>query len=94
MRVEANDRGEKRNVLIVGVLLLVGSNLTLRSNTQRRIQILRVRQPTLRYTSTAISAKCHEQNFGSHEIIPFLLQTFNFGIRRTITPTSFFGQGF
>jgi hypothetical protein len=39
-----NDRGEKRNVLIVGVLLLVGSDLTLRSNTQRRIQILRVRQ--------------------------------------------------
>ena len=39
-----NDRGEKRNVLIVSVLLLIGSNLTLRSNTQRRIQILRVRQ--------------------------------------------------
>jgi hypothetical protein len=34
-----NDRGEKRNVLIVSVLLLTGSNLTLRSNTQRRIQI-------------------------------------------------------
>ena len=40
-----NDRGEKRNVLIVSVLLLIGSYLlTLRSNTQRRIQILRVRQ--------------------------------------------------
>ena len=39
-----NDRGEKRNVLIVGVLLLIGSNLSLRSNTQRRVQILRVRQ--------------------------------------------------
>ncbi len=39
-----NDRGEKRNVLIVVVLLLIGSNLTLHSNTQRRIQILRVRQ--------------------------------------------------
>ena len=37
-----NDRGEKRNVLIVSVLWLIGSNLTLRSNTQRRIQILRV----------------------------------------------------
>ncbi len=39
-----NDRGDKRNALIVSVLLLIGSNLTLRSNTQRRIQILRVRQ--------------------------------------------------
>ena len=39
-----NDRGEKRNVLIVDVLLLIGSNLSLRSNTQRRVQILRVRQ--------------------------------------------------
>ena len=39
-----NDRGEKRNVLIVGVLLLIGSNISLRSNTQRRVQILRVRQ--------------------------------------------------
>ena len=39
-----NDCGEKRNVLIVSVLLLIGSNLTLRSNTQRRIQILRARQ--------------------------------------------------
>jgi hypothetical protein len=39
-----NDRGEKRNVLIVSVLLLIGSDLTLRSNIYRRIQILRVRQ--------------------------------------------------
>ena len=39
-----NDRGEKRNVLIVGVLLLIGNNLSLRSNMQRRLQILRVRQ--------------------------------------------------
>ena len=46
-----NDRGEKRNV-IVGVLLLIGSNLALRSNTQRRIQILRVRQaPVLLYVA-------------------------------------------
>ena len=46
-----NDRGEKRNVLIVDVLLLIGSNLALRSNTQRRVQILRVRQaPVLLYT--------------------------------------------
>ena len=45
MRVEVlNDRGEKRNVPIVSVLLLIGSYLLLRSNTQRRIQILRVRQ--------------------------------------------------
>jgi len=33
-----NDRGEKRNVLIVSVLLLIGSYL-LRSNTQRRIHL-------------------------------------------------------
>ena len=47
-----NDRGEKRNVLIVGVLLLIGSNLSLRSNTQRRVQILRVRQaPVLLYVA-------------------------------------------
>ncbi len=39
-----NDRWDKRNVLIVGVLLLIGSNLSLRSNTQRRLQILRVPQ--------------------------------------------------
>jgi hypothetical protein len=39
-----NDHGEKGNVLIVTVLLLIGSDLTLRSNTQPRIQILRVRQ--------------------------------------------------
>ena len=39
-----NDRWEKSNVLIVDVLLLIGSNLSLHSNTQRRIQILRVRQ--------------------------------------------------
>ena len=39
-----NDRGEKRNVLIVSVLLLICSNLTLRSNMHLRIQILRVRQ--------------------------------------------------
>ena len=30
----AHDSGEKRNVLIVSVLLLIGSNLTLRSNMQ------------------------------------------------------------
>ena len=47
-----NYRGEKRNVLIVIVLLLIDSNLTLRSNTQRRIQILRVRQaPVLRHVA-------------------------------------------
>ena len=33
-----NDRWEKRNVLIVSVLLLIGSNLSLRSNTQRCVQ--------------------------------------------------------
>ena len=42
-----NDRGEKRNVLIVSVLLPIGSDLadlTLRSNTQRRVYVLRVRE--------------------------------------------------
>jgi hypothetical protein len=37
-----NDGGEKRNVLIVSVLLAIGSDLKLRSNTQQRIQVLRV----------------------------------------------------
>ncbi len=39
-----NDRGEKRNVLIVSILLLIGSNLSLRSNTQWCVQILTVLQ--------------------------------------------------
>jgi hypothetical protein len=39
-----NDRWEKRNVLIVCVLLPIGIDLTLRSNRQRRVYILRVRQ--------------------------------------------------
>ena len=34
------NRGEKRNVLIVSVLLLIGSNLTLRSNMQGSINVL------------------------------------------------------
>ena len=46
MRVEVLTIAGRKEmfVLIVSVLLLIGSNLTLRSNTQRRIQILRVRQ--------------------------------------------------
>ena len=35
-----NDRGEKRNVLIISVLLPIGSDLTLRSTTQRAIEVL------------------------------------------------------
>ena len=42
-----NDRGEKRNVLIVSVLLLIGSNLTLRSNMQRAIEVLWVCEQTV-----------------------------------------------
>jgi len=34
--------GEKRNVLIVSVLLPIGVDLTLRSNTQRAIEVLGV----------------------------------------------------
>ena len=39
--------GEKRNVLIVSVLLLIGSNLTLRSNMQRAIEVLWVCEQTV-----------------------------------------------
>ena len=66
-----NDRGEKRNVLIVSVLLLIGSYLTLRSNTQRRIQILRVRQaPVLLHVAgrpkpVMGDAEVKDQRFGS-----------------------------
>ena len=41
-----NDCGEKRNVLIVSILLLIGSNLTLRSNMQRAIEVLWVCEQT------------------------------------------------
>ena len=40
----AHDSGEKRNVLIVSVLLPIGVDLTLRSNTDRAVKVLRVRQ--------------------------------------------------
>ena len=43
MRVE-DYRGQKRNVLIVSVLMPISGDLTLRSNTQRRVQVLRVRE--------------------------------------------------
>ena len=42
-----NDCGEKRHVLIVSILLLIGSNLTLRSNMQRAIEVLWVCEQTV-----------------------------------------------
>ena len=39
-----HDSGEKRNVLSVGVLLHIGVDLTLRSNTHRAVKVLRMRQ--------------------------------------------------
>jgi hypothetical protein len=42
-----NDCGEKRNVLIVSILLLIGSNLTLRSNMQGAIEVLWVCEQTV-----------------------------------------------
>ena len=42
-----NDRGEKRNVLIVSLLLPTGVDLTLRSNTQRAIEVLWVCEQTV-----------------------------------------------
>ena len=42
-----NDCGEKRNILIVSILLLIGSNLTLRSNMQRAIEVLWVCEQTV-----------------------------------------------
>jgi hypothetical protein len=39
----AHDGGEKRNVLIVSILLPTAVNFTLRSKTQRRIEVLRMR---------------------------------------------------
>ncbi len=49
MHAEASthDRGEKRNVLIVIVLLPIGVDLTLRSNTQRAIEVLGVCEQTV-----------------------------------------------
>ena len=43
----AHDSGEKRNVLIVSVLLPIGVDLTLRSNTQRAIEVLGVCEQTV-----------------------------------------------
>ena len=40
----AENGGEKRNVLIVSVLLPIAQDLALRSNMQRRIDVLRVCQ--------------------------------------------------
>ena len=43
----ADNGGEKRNVLIVSVLLPIAVNFALRSNTQRRIDVLGMRLQTL-----------------------------------------------
>jgi len=40
----AHDIGEKRNVLIVSVLLPIGVELTLRNNTHWTVKVLRMRQ--------------------------------------------------
>jgi hypothetical protein len=42
-----HDCGEKRNILIVSILLLIGSNLTLRSNLQGCIQVQWVCEQTV-----------------------------------------------
>jgi hypothetical protein len=42
-----HDSGEKRNVLIVSVLLPIGVDLTLRSNAQRAIKVLWVCEQTV-----------------------------------------------
>ena len=50
----AHDGGEKRNVLIVTVLLPIAVNFTLRSKTQRRIEVLWIRYHTfLLHVATA-----------------------------------------
>jgi hypothetical protein len=43
----AHDGGEKRNVLIVSVLLPIAVNFALCSKTQRRIEVLGMRQQTV-----------------------------------------------
>jgi hypothetical protein len=43
----AHDGGEKRNVLIVSVLFPIAVNFTLRSKTQRRIEVLGMRKQTV-----------------------------------------------
>ena len=43
VRVEVETGREKRNVLIVSVLLPVAVNFSLRSKTQRRIEVLGMR---------------------------------------------------
>ena len=49
----ACDGGKKRNVLIVSVLLPIGIGLALRSNMQRRVDVLRVCQaPILQGVTT------------------------------------------
>ncbi len=43
----AHDGGEKRKVLIVSVLLSIAVNFALCSKTQRRIEVLGMRQQTV-----------------------------------------------
>ena len=53
----ADNRGEKRNVLIVSVLLPIIIDLALRNKTQRRIEVLQMReQPVLLQVATAPEA--------------------------------------
>ena len=40
----AHDSGEKRNVLIVSICLLIGVGFTLRSNTHRAVKVLGMRE--------------------------------------------------
>ena len=50
----AHDGGEKKNVLIVSVSLPIAVNFTLRSKTQRRIEVLGMRLQTfLLHVATA-----------------------------------------
>jgi hypothetical protein len=53
----ADNGGEKRNILVVSVLLPIIIDLALRSKTQRRIEVLRKReQPVLLRVATAPKA--------------------------------------
>jgi hypothetical protein len=62
-----NDCREKRNVLIVSVLLPIGVDLTLSSNTQRAIEVLWVCEQTM----LRVSLLAPKNDAGSH--INFLI---------------------
>ncbi len=93
MRVEVETIAEKRNVLIVSVLLPISGDLTLRSNTQRRVYVLRVREgPVLLhvcvyYCSTypeCFRASPAKQNTSSTHILRrFTVKPMLFAIPRT-----------